>query len=341
MVLSKLSPKSPRAGEPPAASLRQIKLGKVWVPPKMNSRSQGQRSRAEAAEGQGRQWKRRLAETSESSSQDSSSDSEDPSFAMARGFSANRSPERSLGATIGANTSPELTLGGATGGAKAIPSKSGSPERSLGAGAMSGANRSPDGVFVNPGNIPEPQPGPSGLGGGAGRSTSPGRASPPGSAAPRSGMPSIRPNSMRNRQKQLEALKRYEERIKQQMAAQKMAKNQQPGGAGGGASGSDSDPDPDFIPSCLQRIQNPMYIHVLDISQAITQNKVSWQCLPMDAEGEAPEETILYSLVYGRGELIMFGGIQTDPNSMQMGMSIKPQVVSNKLHFIRSQLDLR
>ena len=61
----------------------------------------------------------------------------------------------------------------------------------------------------------------------------------------------------------------------------------------------------------------------------------------MEHAGEAPEETILYSLVHGRGEIIMFGGIQTDANTMQMGMNIPPQVVSNNLHFIKAQYQFR
>ena len=52
---------------------------------------------------------------------------------------------------------------------------------------------------------------------------------------------------------------------------------------------------------------------VLDISEAISRNVVTW--LPVVKAGAAglavaPEETILYSLVRGRGELVMFGGIQ-------------------------------
>ena len=159
------------------------------------------------------------------------------------------------------------------------------------------------------------------------------------SIAPRPGMPSVRPNAMRNRQKQLEALKRYEDRIKRQMRQEKegLAKGYQQQPAGAAASSDESDSE--FIPSCLQqqRINHPMYVHVLDISKAVAECTVEWLPVTMKHTGDAPEETILYTLVHGRGELIMFGGIQTDANSMQMGMNIPPQVVSNNLHFIKAQ----
>ena len=144
---------------------------------------------------------------------------------------------------------------------------------------------------------------------------------------------------MRNRQKQLEALKRYEDRIKRQMRQEKegLAKGYQQQPAGAAASSDESDSE--FIPSCLQqqRINHPMYVHVLDISKAVAECTVEWLPVTMKHTGDAPEETILYTLVHGRGELIMFGGIQTDANSMQMGMNIPPQVVSNNLHFIKAQ----
>lgn len=56
---------------------------------------------------------------------------------------------------------------------------------------------------------------------------------------------------------------------------------------------------------------------VLDISEAVSARVVTW--LPVKSNAGlavAPEETILYSLVRGRGELIMFGGIQKDVSSM-------------------------
>lgn len=78
-----------------------------------------------------------------------------------------------------------------------------------------------------------------------------------------------------------------------------------------------------------------MYVHTLDISKAVDEGLVTWLPVEDDAHGQAPEETILYSLVCGRGELIMFGGMETDAKSMQIGLNIQPQVVSNKMRFIK------
>jgi hypothetical protein len=58
---------------------------------------------------------------------------------------------------------------------------------------------------------------------------------------------------------------------------------------------------------------------VLDISEAMSSNVVTWLPVKSNASLSAPEETILYSLVRGRGELVMFGGIQKDVSSMAAG----------------------
>ena len=135
--------------------------------------------------------------------------------------------------------------------------------------------------------------------------------------SPREGMPAVRPNAMKNRQRQLETLKKYEDRIK--------ALNQ-PGGATGGPDGERT-----------QSARNPMQVHVLDISSAVSKSRVVWQPIVENVSWEVPEETIFYSLVEGRGELVMFGGIQTDLNSMQRGVSIKSQTVSNSVHFLSAR----
>ena len=275
VVLSKLSAKSPRANDPPAATLQRIKLSKLWIPPKATAKGPTMPDNKQGP-------KRRLPDTSESSSLDSSSDSEETSG-------------------VGGRNGQGIPVAS---GNDCLPSTSGEVRSS-------------------------PNAGPSVM-----------AASPTSSSiAPRPGMPSVRPNAMRNRQKQLEALKRYEDRIKRQMRQEKegLAKGYQQQPAGAAASSDESDSE--FIPSCLQqqRINHPMYVHVLDISKAVAEGTVEWLPVTMKHTGDAPEETILYTLVHGRGELIMFGGIQTDANSMQMGMNIPPQVVSNNLHFIKAQ----
>jgi hypothetical protein len=42
----------------------------------------------------------------------------------------------------------------------------------------------------------------------------------------------------------------------------------------------------------------------------LDEHEVEWQQFRSNASLAAPEETILYTLVSGRSELIMFGGIQ-------------------------------
>ena len=149
-------------------------------------------------------------------------------------------------------------------------------------------------------------------------------------------MPSIRPNAMRNRKKLLEVLQRYEDRIKAQRR--------------------DGGPQRDLVNEPVAAIfnlmapaasventavVNPMYMHVLDISEAVSKRVVAWLPLPTNCDDNAPEETIFYSLIEGRGELIMFGGIQTDLGGMQRGVDVKQQTVSNSVHYLRTEHVLR
>ncbi|KAJ8918194.1 hypothetical protein NQ315_014060 [Exocentrus adspersus] len=73
-------------------------------------------------------------------------------------------------------------------------------------------------------------------------------------------------------------------------------------------------------------------VYLLDISQVLNENPVAtW--LPPKHLSNGPEETILYTLVEGKSELIMFGGIQKDANSLSFSMNLSSQI-SNSLHFI-------
>jgi F-box protein 42 len=78
-----------------------------------------------------------------------------------------------------------------------------------------------------------------------------------------------------------------------------------------------------------------MCVYVLDLTEAIETGRVAW--LPVkgaDLAG-APDEAIFYSLVEGRGELMMFGGIRGDARSLQRGSSSeKRQIVLNDVHFL-------
>ena len=128
------------------------------------------------------------------------------------------------------------------------------------------------------------------------------------------GMPSIRPNASRNRQRQLEALKRYEARLKSLANHRNIPPSVAP------------------INEGLVKYQSVMYLHRLDVTQAISDLTVSWQELCEQYQGSAPEETIFYSLVAGRGELIFFGGILCDLKTMSLAGSF--QSVCNSVHIV-------
>ncbi|XP_064643305.1 F-box only protein 42-like [Lineus longissimus] len=124
------------------------------------------------------------------------------------------------------------------------------------------------------------------------------------------GGPSIRPNATNNRQKQIEMLNKYENLLKMKTQAQS------------------KQPDTDM------RNQNPMYLHVLDVSGAVSEGVVTWlpvsEC-PCEAM-ETSEEVLFYSLVEGRGELLMFGGLRTDPKGMtRSSLYPNPVTITNDL----------
>jgi F-box protein 42 len=82
-------------------------------------------------------------------------------------------------------------------------------------------------------------------------------------------------------------------------------------------------------------------MHVLDISRAIDDHIVTWVELRSNANVKAPKETILYSLVAGQSELIMFGGIQKDVSSMNMRTQPSPtDSVSNSVYFLETPKNL-
>ena len=80
-----------------------------------------------------------------------------------------------------------------------------------------------------------------------------------------------------------------------------------------------------------------MTTHILDISQAISHHRVTWLPVSPLVSPEAPQESILYSLVMGRTELIMFGGLQKDVsinNSGGRGQQNNSETVSNCLYYL-------
>jgi len=83
-----------------------------------------------------------------------------------------------------------------------------------------------------------------------------------------------------------------------------------------------------------------MSLCVLDISQAITHSKVRW--LPASSATcarNSPEEAVLYTMVRGRGELIVFGGVQkfiSTESTTNTPTSGGPNIVSNAVYFIKA-----
>lgn len=145
-----------------------------------------------------------------------------------------------------------------------------------------------------------------------------------GTSSPRPGVPSVRPNAMKNRQKQLEALRKFEEKLRESRIGQ-ISSNRGQGNAS---------PSSSIGNASLRDNRVTMHLHVLDISEVIKTKTATWRPINENNSVNAPEETIFYSMVEGRGELIVFGGIQRDIQSMQRGMDVKPQVVSNSLYIV-------
>lgn len=139
-------------------------------------------------------------------------------------------------------------------------------------------------------------------------------------------------NTVRNqRERQLEALRRMEEKLLQNYSQNIQAKKDELLGQ----------PPPSSPPSgsqlsTIKLVPPRMAMFVMDISNILIDYTVSWLPLKAVPEG-SPEDTILYSLVAGNGELIMFGGIQKDATSItqqaQSSVNIS-NTVSNSLHFI-------
>lgn len=120
----------------------------------------------------------------------------------------------------------------------------------------------------------------------------------------------------RAREQQLQALQRFEERMRfnNQARAQDPAKKEE---------------------TVTVRRQRNMVLCVMDISKVLEEEcSVRWLNLNPDTVTTGPEETILYSLVSGRGELIMFGGIHREAISLMTHSQNNTASLSNSLHFI-------
>ncbi|XP_053379608.1 F-box only protein 42-like, partial [Mercenaria mercenaria] len=150
-----------------------------------------------------------------------------------------------------------------------------------------------------------------------------------GTSNPRPGLPSVRPNAMKNRQKQLEALLKYEKRFRHTDMV----------------GPSDAEEEPPRLSQNLHNIRQQksptvtnlaslMTLHVLDISRVLECKVVSWQKLNFENMTGAPTGTIFYSLVEGQNEILMFGGIEKDIHALQRGQGIQSHTVNNALYII-------
>ena len=149
--------------------------------------------------------------------------------------------------------------------------------------------------------------------------------------------PSAKRKQIETRQRQLDSLKRMEQRYKtlqkqnndEQAEASlrrkepklSLAQPQQPQGAS-------ATPARHTCPC------HRMSMFVLDIHKAISHHEVEWLEFYSNNSMETPEVAILYSLVHGRGELIIFGGIQKDVAAMTRSQSPENDSVTNALYFL-------
>lgn len=147
-----------------------------------------------------------------------------------------------------------------------------------------------------------------------------------GSSNPRPGLPSVRPNAMKNRQKQLEALLKYEKRFRHADIV----------------GPADAEADSPRLSQNLHNIRQQkshnsnnlaslMALHILDISKILEHGTASWQKLNFEIMDGAPVETIFYTLIEGRGEILMFGGIEKDIHALQRGQGIQSHTMNNAL----------
>ena len=135
-----------------------------------------------------------------------------------------------------------------------------------------------------------------------------------------------RQKMLENRQRQLASLQRMEEKIRNSSKAPQAGGSTSQAGRSGGSNTSRQ------TSTCPH---HRMTTHILDISHAISDHFVTWQPVSPVNSCEAPQESILYSLVLGRTELVMFGGLQKDVSlNGGRGQQNNSETVSNCLFFL-------
>ncbi|CAG5117957.1 unnamed protein product, partial [Candidula unifasciata] len=138
----------------------------------------------------------------------------------------------------------------------------------------------------------------------------------------RGSMPSIRPNAMNNRQKQLEALQRQEELLRSKSRALAASRIQRP-------NDQVVDASAELVPEVVSS-RNKMDMHVLDISRVLTDGVAEWRPLSELQPNGAPTETICCSILEGRGELMLFGGVIRN-----QGSPVVTNTAVNKLYLLQ------
>ena len=127
--------------------------------------------------------------------------------------------------------------------------------------------------------------------------------------------PSIKPNASKNRERQLQGIKRMEERLQHLR---------------GNSNASINKNKSHLLEKCAvcsrskEETKAPLWVYTLDTS-SISSGYVTWNepHLPCCS---GPEETVFYSLSVGDNELIMFGGIKKETN---MSGSVIPEQTTN------------
>lgn len=137
-----------------------------------------------------------------------------------------------------------------------------------------------------------------------------------------------RPHAISRRELQLEGLRRAENQLRGRQAVGQIER-------GRGRAG-ERRPQP-------ERRQASLSLYLLDVSDALN-GVVRWIEPHEIRTSPAPEETLLYTLIHGKGELVMFGGIQKDQINLQLG-HLHPGTgattkVSNSLHFLIAPNDV-
>ncbi|XP_053604276.1 F-box only protein 42 [Plodia interpunctella] len=95
-------------------------------------------------------------------------------------------------------------------------------------------------------------------------------------------------------------------------------------------------------PAAKKIKRNTLTMHVMDISSVIdgnSYNYVTWLCPRLGEMTGAPEEIVMYSLVKGNGELIMFGGVRNDITLFNYRQD-QQSMYSNSIFFITPPRDV-